>query len=216
MDDSEITPLLETLLNILGKIILTCAYDTGNKPLCESKSLVLLTQSHSSSLAQEIINLLRFLHGLVGWNQVLNAILMNKLNLAAYLLSEDCLMTAVNDCHTTDQQQYVVTACLNVIGAWDTRPRIGSVAEIENAFGTVVRVTQKGKLCLLMHDGGDVKRVPLNNLKMIEQPSFNLDRMPLGENLTKIWASLLASKQNNYMGNNDRKYVYGKYKLHWS
>lgn len=210
MDDPEILPLLETLLNILGKIILTCSYDTGNKPLCESKSLVLLTQSHSSSLAQEIISLLRSLHGLVGWNQVLNAILVNKLNLAAYLLSEDCLMTAVSDGHTTDQQQYIVTACLNVIGAWDVRPRIGTVAEVENSFGTIVRVTQKGKLCLLMHDTGDIKRVPLTNLKLVEQLLFNLDRMPLGENLTKIWASLLTSKQNNYMGSNDRKFVYGK------
>lgn len=209
MDDPEIPTLLETLLNILGKIILTCSYDTGNKPLCESKSLVLLTQSHSSSLGQEIINLLRSLHGLVGWNQVLNAILVNKLNLAAYLLSEDCLMTAVNDGHTSDQQQYIVTACLNVIGAWDVRPRIGTVAEIDNTFGTIIRVTQKGKLCVLMHDNGDIKRIQLNNLKLVEQSQYNLDRMPLSDNLTKIWASLLVSKQNNYMGNNDRKFVYG-------
>ncbi|KAK9747381.1 Regulator of chromosome condensation (RCC1) repeat [Popillia japonica] len=213
MDDQEISALLETLLNILGKIILTCSYDTGNKPLCETKSLVLLTQSHSSSLAQEIINLLRSLHGLLGWNQVLNAILINKLNLAAYLLSEDCLMTAVNDGRTTDQQQSIVTACLNVIGAWDVRPRIGTVAEIDSNYGTIVRVTQKGKLCILMHDNGDIKRVPLTNLKLVDQLAFNLDRMPLGENLTKIWASLLISKQNSYMGNTDRKFIYGQVNL---
>lgn len=137
MDDSEIAPLLEKVLNVLGKIILTCMYDIGNKHSTASKSLVLLTQSHSSTIAHEIIDLLRSLHGLPGkwilcrdffvnkllfkgWNQVLNAILIQKLNLAAYYLSDACL-ALMNEGPTCDQQHYIVVACLNVIGAWDSR-----------------------------------------------------------------------------------------------
>lgn len=58
MDNPGIQPILERLLGILGKIVLTCCYDTGNKPLPDSKSAVLLTQTHSNTLAQEVIHLL--------------------------------------------------------------------------------------------------------------------------------------------------------------
>lgn len=104
MDNPDIPSVLEKLLNILGNyirglnpppvltssyaagnIIITCSYDTGNKPLASNKSLVLLTQSHSSTLAQELINLLRGLHGVLGWNQILNVILNQKLNLAGFV-----------------------------------------------------------------------------------------------------------------------------------
>lgn len=207
MDNPEIPSLLERLLNILGKTCLTCVYDTGNKPLCETKSLVLLTQSHSSTLAQEIVNLLRVLHGLVGWNQVLNAILVQKLNMAAYLLSEQSLLPVFNEGATSDHH-YMVSAALNTIGAWDSRPRIGAVVEIDGTQGTVVRVTQKGKLCVQMHSLGEIKKVSLNSLKILPQLNFNLDRMPFSENLVKIWALLLLNKQNNSW-NQERKLSYG-------
>ncbi|XP_017782464.1 PREDICTED: E3 ubiquitin-protein ligase HERC2 isoform X2 [Nicrophorus vespilloides] len=208
MDNSEILPLLEKVLNILGKIILTCSYDTGNKPLCESKSLVLLTQSHSSTLAQEIINLLRTLHGLVGWNQVLNAILVNKLNTAAYFLSEPNVLSVFNE-PTNEPQHYMVTASLNVIGAWDVRPRIGAVAEVDGSVGSVIRVTQKGKLCVQIHDTGEIRKVALPGLKLIQPINFNLERMLFGDNLVKTWATLLLNKQYSFCIY-DRKPVYGQ------
>lgn len=210
MDNPDIPTLLEKLLNILGRITLTCSYDTGNKPLSESKSLVLLTQSHSSTLAQEIINLLRFLHGFVGWNQVLNSILMQKLNLAAYFLSDHCLMSMINDGPSPDNQHYMVIACMNVIGAWDVRPRIGAVVEIDGSTGTVVRVTQKGKLCLQVHNNGEIKKVQLNNLKLVANPSFSLDRMPLSESLIKIWATLLLNKQASSLNNHEKRPSHGE------
>jgi E3 ubiquitin-protein ligase HERC2 len=210
MDNSEIPTLLEKLLNILGKIILTCSYDTGNKPQSATKSLVLLTQSHSSTLAQEIIYLLRSLHGLVGWNQVLNAILAQKLNLAAYFLSDTCLMSMINDGNTSDQQHYMVIACLTVIGAWDVRPRIGGVAEVDGLRGTIVRVTPKDKLCVQIHETGENRKVFLPNLKLMPQLEFNFDRMPLGESLIKTWASLLLNRQNSTLNSHERKPLHGQ------
>ncbi|KAJ8985747.1 hypothetical protein NQ317_014400 [Molorchus minor] len=212
MDNPEISPLLEKLLNILGKVVLTCSYDTGNKPLSSSKSLVLLTQSHSSTLAQEIINLLRSLHGLLGWNQILNAILIQKLNLAAYFLSDVCLTTMMNDGPTSDQQHYMVVACLNVIGAWDVRPRIGAIAEIDNTQGTVIRVTPKGKLCVQIHDTGDMKKVPIASLKLLEMNDFNFGRMPLSENFIKTWANLLLIRHNS-LNSHERKLCHGQVNL---
>ncbi|KAG5897066.1 hypothetical protein JTB14_025882 [Gonioctena quinquepunctata] len=211
MDNPEIPHLLENLLNILGKIVLTCSYDTGNKPLPTSKSLVLLTQSHSSTVAQEIINLLRSLHGLLGWNQILNSIMIQKLNLAAYFLSDACFTTMMNDGPTSDQQHYMVVACLNIIGAWDTRPRIGAVAEIENSQGTVIRVTPKGKLCVQMHETGEMKKVPVNSLKLLGSIEFDFDKMLLGESFIKTWANLLILKHS--LNNHDRKSYHGQVNL---
>lgn len=189
---------------------MTCSYDTGNKPFSESKSLVLLTQSHSSTLAQEIINLLRSLHGIVGWNQVLNTILMQKLNLAAYFSSDHCLMSMVNEGSSPDEQHYMVIACLNVMGAWDVRPRIGAVAEVEGSTGTVVRVTQKGKLCVQLHDRGEVKKVQLNGLKLVGNEAFSLERMPLSESLIRIWATLLLNKQGSGLSNHEKRPTHGE------
>ncbi|CAH1964040.1 unnamed protein product [Acanthoscelides obtectus] len=210
MDNPDIPPLLEKLLNILGKIILTCSYDTGNKRAATSKSLVLLTQSHSSTIAQEIINLLRTLHNLLGWNQVLNAILVQKLNTEAYYLSDAYMSSSFNDV-TSDQQQYMVVACLNVIGAWDIRPRIGAIAETDNVQGTVVRVTPKGKLCAQLHGTGEIKKIPIGNLKLLDNMEFNFDKMVLNENFVKTWASLLMIRQT--LGAYDRKSYNGQVNL---
>lgn len=209
MDNPEIQPLLEKLLYILGKITLTCCYDVGNKPLPDSKTLVLLTQSHSNTLAQEIINLLRTLHGLVGWNQVLNAILLQKLNLAAYFLSDTYLMSNSAD-GSLSEQQYLVMACLNLVGAYDSRPRVGAIAELEAGFGTINRVTQKGKLCIQLHNNGEIKKVSFTNLKLVFDPHFNLDRMPLSEGLIKVWAILMLNKQSSSNGSHERRISHGK------
>lgn len=207
LDNPDIGTVVERLLNVLGKIVLTCLYDIGNKPLCEAKSLVLLTQSHSSTLAQEIVNLLRTLHGLVGWNQMLNSIIINKLNAAAYLLSEQCLIPSLVDSITTEYH-FMVAACLYMIGAWDSRPRIGAVIEVDSTLGTVVRVTQKGKLCIQTHETNEIKKISLNNLKLSPMQLFNLDRIPFSENLIKTWGLLLLNKQNFW--NQERKSNYGQ------
>jgi E3 ubiquitin-protein ligase HERC2 len=49
---------------------------------------VSLTASHSSTVAEECITLLRSLHSLPVWNQALNHILANKLSVAGDLLTE--------------------------------------------------------------------------------------------------------------------------------
>ncbi|XP_050303138.1 E3 ubiquitin-protein ligase HERC2 [Anthonomus grandis grandis] len=210
MDNCEIQCVLEKLLNILGNIIITCSYDTGNKPLARSnKSLVLLTQNHSSTLAQEIINLLRSLHGVLGFNQVLNAILNQKLNLAGYFLSDLC---TTNEAMNSDQQQYMVVACLNVIGAWDVRPRVGASAEIDGVPGTVTQVTPKGRLCLQFHDSGEVRKVSIKDLKLLPAPEFTFDKMPMNETSVKTWANLLLIRHSS-LNAHDRRSYHGQVNL---
>lgn len=202
LDNPDILPVLEKLIYILGHIVLNCTYDLDNKPTDEPKSSVLLTQSHSSTLAQEIINLLRNLHGLVGWNQVLNSILVEKLNIAAYFSHE------TDDLKSNDQHCMVIAA-LNVIGSWDVRPRVGAVVEIDSQEGTIVRTTQKGKLCVHLHGSNEIRKVLLNAIKSLPNPVFNLERMPLSENLIRMWAHLLLNKQSTVLNNNEKRPLHG-------
>lgn len=206
MDNPEISAVLEKLISILGRIVLTCPYDLKDKTSLTARSLVLLTQSHSSTVAQEIMNLLRTLHGLLGWNQVLNAVLMQKLNLAAYFLSEACLNSSIHDGHASDQQHFMVVACLNVIGAWDVRPRIGALVDIDASQGTIIGISTKGKLCVQIHENGEIRKAPIQNLRMLKDVEFNFDRMPLGESFIKTWANLFLIR-NTYT--QDRKFYHG-------
>lgn len=205
MDNPEIPRVLESLLSTLGKITLTCTYDTGNKPI-DSKSLVLLTQSHSSTLAQEIVSLLRHLHGILGWNQALNSILVQKLNFAAYYLLDSGILALNEGTSSLDAQHYLVVAAMNVIGAWDVRPRIGGVVEVDGMKGTIVKVTQKGKFGVQLFQSGEMRKVGFGNLKLLDIPRFNFDRMPLNESLVKVWASLLMNKQS---GQSEKRPVHG-------
>jgi E3 ubiquitin-protein ligase HERC2 len=104
----------------------------------------------------------------------------------------------------------MVIACLTVIGAWDVRPRIGGVAEVDGLRGTIVRVTPKDKLCVQIHETGENRKVFLPNLKLMPQLEFNFDRMPLGESLIKTWASLLLNRQNSTLNSHERKPLHGQ------
>lgn len=207
MDNPEIPPVIEKLISILGRIVLTCPYDVKDKSIYTAKSLVLLTQSHSSTVAYELMNLLRTLHNLLGWNQILNAMLMQKLNLAAYFLSEVCLNNSIHEGQTSDQQHYMVVACLNVIGAWDIRPRIGALAEVDGNEGTVIGISTKGKLCVQLHNNEEIRKAPIQNLKMLKDIEFHFDRMPLGESFVKTWANLFLIR-NTYT--QERKFYHGE------
>lgn len=209
LDNPEILPLLEKLIYILGHITLSCTYDGENKPTEEPKSSVLLTQSYNSTLAQEIINLLRILHGIVGWNQALNSILVHKLNTAAYYSSENAL-TMNNDGSRSYDVHCTIIAALNVIGSWDVRPRVGAIVEVDSQEGTVVRTTQKGKLCIHLHGSGEIKKVLLNAIKLMPNPMFNLERMPLSENMIRMWAQLLLNKQSTCLTYSEKRPVHGK------
>ncbi|XP_060526978.1 E3 ubiquitin-protein ligase HERC2 [Cylas formicarius] len=204
MDSPDIPVVSDKLLHILGNVIVTCSYDVGNKPAVGDKSLVLLTQSHSSTLAQEIVVLLRGLHTSLGWNQVLNAVIAQKLALAAYFLGAEGV--------ASDLQHFAVIACMNVVGGWDTRPRIGALAEVDGAPGTVIGVTPKGKLCVQLHETGEVKKVPVHGPKLAPQPEFSFEKMPMNEAAVKTWAGLLMIRHGS-PNPHERKSYHGQVNL---
>lgn len=208
MDNPDIQYVLEKLLQMLGTTLLTCVYDTPSPKTAESvdlKSLVPLTQTYSSTLAQEMINLLRILHGIVGWNQVLNAIIVQKLNLAAEYLTSGALTSALAESSNFDQSYCMMLAVMNIIGGSDTRSRIGALIEIESSTGTVCKITSKGKLGVQLQENGSIKKVALNSVKVVPDKTFNIDKIPLSENLIKIWSLLLLSNYGTSAVNYERR-----------
>lgn len=141
---------------------------------------------------------------------MLNAILINKLNMAQHYLKDAFVLSSPAE-NAPSEQQFLVTACLNVIGAYDSRPRIGAVANVEGSLGTVVRVTQKGKFCVQLHGSASVKKISVSSLKLVPDRLFLLDKMPLNDHLVKIWAGLVMNKSTGSYLNTERKAAYGKY-----
>lgn len=84
---------LDKLFHLLGYTSLTCPNDTTLHHDPKSvKPRVALTASHSSTVAEECVLLLRTLHTLPGWDHCLNQFLTTKLALAGELLNNGPLL----------------------------------------------------------------------------------------------------------------------------
>lgn len=84
---------LDKLFNLLGYTALTCFNDsTLQNDTKFVKPRVPLTASHSSTVAEECVILLRTLHNLSGWDHCLNQFLAAKLALAGELLTNGPLL----------------------------------------------------------------------------------------------------------------------------
>ncbi|XP_043274810.1 E3 ubiquitin-protein ligase HERC2 isoform X2 [Venturia canescens] len=192
-DNPDMTPFLEKAFQLLGQIALMCEAG-GNSELHANKCRVSLTASHSSTLAEELIALIRSLHLLPGWNGTINSFLTGKLSLASDLLSDGPLfhiqMNENGGEHSLLIQQTAMAALI-VIGGLDDRPRIGGLVEIDNEIGTICRFTPHSKLIVQMHgESGARKKVPFTAIKTINE-KFHLDRMTMSDALLSAWANLL-------------------------
>ena len=192
-DSPEMTPFLEKVFYLLGQIALMCEAG-GNSELHANKCRVSLTASHSSTLAEELISLIRSLHALPGWNASLNSFLTAKLSLASDLLSDGPLfhiqMNENGGEHSLLIQQTVMAA-LVVVGGLDDRPRIGGIVEVDGELGTVCKFTTHSKLLLQMHNETGVrKKVPFAAVTTVTN-KFHLDRMTMSDSLLSAWANLL-------------------------
>lgn len=88
-NQERIRQLIVQLFDVLGSICLFCPADLSllNIPR-EIKSKVLCSASHSSTIAEELIVLLRKLHTLPNWNEAINSFLAQKLCIAAEMFVE--------------------------------------------------------------------------------------------------------------------------------
>ncbi|MPC50772.1 E3 ubiquitin-protein ligase HERC2 [Portunus trituberculatus] len=127
-------------------------------------SCVAITSTHSSTVSEAIVSLVRTLHALPVWNSVINEAIVERLGLVAQLLSDlSQFQFKVDDCHPGSLacQATGIAASLAIIGGIDVRPRLGGeVALEEGLLGTIARIGQH-KVYVQPHEGGPLLRLSL-------------------------------------------------------
>ncbi|XP_014251481.1 E3 ubiquitin-protein ligase HERC2 isoform X1 [Cimex lectularius] len=186
--------VLERLLHLLGEVAITCHADI-HVYNGEIKVPVLLTPSHTSTLVEECISLIRKLHSLQEWNSVSNQLLTSKLTIAGDLLAHPLLNLQNEIDPDTVTMQCSAMAALLVLGGIDARPHIGSNVSVHGtADGVMCKITKRGKVVVQMDENSssNIRVVSLHAIKSHAQPQFCLDQMPMTDSLLETWATLLS------------------------
>ncbi|XP_020288916.1 E3 ubiquitin-protein ligase HERC2 isoform X1 [Pseudomyrmex gracilis] len=194
---NDMIQFLEKIFQILGEVALSCDVVSSSElqpNFIPKKYLWSLTASYSSTVAEELIWLIRFLHSLPGWNEAINRFLSAKLALTVDLFNDGPLyhiqINENNGAHNIRIQRTVM-ATLIVIGGLDNRIRIGGLVNFDGEVSTVCKFLKQSKIVIQLWNGnGTRKVVPFHTVKRISE-KFQLDRMPLTDSLISIWANLL-------------------------
>ncbi|XP_078045783.1 E3 ubiquitin-protein ligase HERC2 [Augochlora pura] len=191
-ENPSAVPFLERTFRIMGRIALSCDLGSSSEPYA-NRCRVSLTASHSSTIVEELVSLIRYLHTVLNWNVTLNAFLASKLSLASDLLSDGPLFhiqVNENGGENSLSIQQTVMATLVVIGGLDDRPRIGDLVDVDGQIGTIYRFTKHAKVLVKMHNSDIRHKLPFFSVKRIGE-KFRLDRMPLPDSFLSTWANLL-------------------------
>ncbi|XP_031621811.1 probable E3 ubiquitin-protein ligase HERC2 [Contarinia nasturtii] len=204
-DDNEshmVDKFIEKLFECLGRIVLFCPNDLSIlHGSVDVKSRVLLSSSNSSTIAEELVSLLRKLHTLPTWNNAISSYLSQKLCIAAEFFSE-----STDEQHgrqsivrhsTAESEKAYVLAALVTIGGCDPRPRVGMEIVNSGNDGTITAFTTKGKAIISnsISDSNiftEKKKVSIATAaSCANSTSFNMNRLPLNEMLLNSLTVLL-------------------------
>ncbi|OCT92505.1 hypothetical protein XELAEV_18015562mg [Xenopus laevis] len=196
----EMKNLVERLFSFLGSLLSTCSSDI---PLLRESTLqrrrvrpqASLTATHSSTLAEEIVALLRTLHSLNQWNSLINKYINSQLNSVTSIFEGKHFdMTVLEDYFPDSEGPEVgsLMAVLAVIGGIDSRLRLGGqVVQDEFGEGTVTKITPKGKITVQFHDVRTSRICPLNQLNPMPVVPFNVNNLPFTDSMLLVWAQLV-------------------------
>uniref|UniRef100_A0A8C9RA53 E3 ubiquitin-protein ligase HERC2 n=1 Tax=Scleropages formosus TaxID=113540 RepID=A0A8C9RA53_SCLFO len=199
--------LVEKLFGFLGSLLSTCSSDLpllreGSLRRRKSRPQASLTATHSSTLAEEIVAVLRTLHSLSQWNGLINEYINSQLgcigNIMAGRHSEATLLEEYFP-DTDGPMAGSLMAVLAVIGGIDGRLRLGGqVVHEEYGEGTVTRITPKGRITVQFHEMRTSRVCLLSQLKPLPVVSFSVNNLPFTEPMLGVWAQLVhlaGSKQ---------------------
>uniref|UniRef100_A0A8C0GP25 E3 ubiquitin-protein ligase HERC2 n=1 Tax=Chelonoidis abingdonii TaxID=106734 RepID=A0A8C0GP25_CHEAB len=192
--------LVEKLFGFLGSLLSTCSSDI---PLLRESTLrrrkarpqASLTATHSSTLAEEIVALLRTLHSLSQWNGLINKYINSQLTSITHIFAgKQSEGNDLEDYFTDSENPEVggLMAVLAVIGGIDGRLRLGGqVVHDEFGEGTVTRITPKGRITVQFYDMRTCRVCPLSQLKPLPLVAFNVNNLPFTEPMLSVWAQLV-------------------------
>ncbi|XP_048453850.1 E3 ubiquitin-protein ligase HERC2 [Rhincodon typus] len=192
--------LVEKLFVFLGSLLSTCSSDLpllrdGMLRRRKARPPASLTATHSSTLAEEIVALLRTLHTLNQWNGLINDYINSQLNCISEIMSDKVPeATVLEDCFPDSDNPEIsgLMAVLAVIGGVDGRLRLGGqVTHEEFGEGTVARITPKGKITVQFHDMRMYRVCPLSELQPLPMTSFSINNLPFADLMLSVWAQLV-------------------------
>lgn len=193
---------IEQLFECLGRIVLFCPNDLSIlHASVDVKSRVLLSASNSSTIAEEMVSLLRKLHTLPIWNNAISSYLSQKLCIAAEFFTESTDQAqgrqSIVRHSTADSEKAYVLAALVTIGGCDPRPRVGMHISNSGNDGTIVAFTTKGKVVISSSISESTIFTEKKKISMATATScanvmpFNMNRLPLNEMLLNSLTVLL-------------------------
>lgn len=186
-DTSRVDAIINQLFLLLGNISMNCPYDQSLTQLPVGiKTKVLSSASHSGTIVEELISLLRKLHTLPLWNDSINCFISQKMCVAT-----DMFIDTERDCNIYSEKLNVAAA-LNVIGGFDPRPRIGIDLVYDSVKCSIYRMTRSGTVILSIHGSNETKNISFAKIeKLVEQGIFSLSKLSLNEMLLNSWAVLM-------------------------
>lgn len=186
-DASRIESIVNQLFLLLGNITMNCPHDHSLTQLPVGiKTKVLSSASHSGTVGEELISLLRKLHTLPLWNESINAYISQKMCVAA-----DMFIDSERECNVYSEKLNVAAA-LSVIGGFDPRPRIGIDIVYDSVKCSIFRMTRSGTVILSVHRSNDTKNISFTKMeKLVEQGIFSLSKLSLNEMLLNSLAVLM-------------------------
>lgn len=204
-DESEshlVGKFIEQLFECLGRIVLFCPNDLSIlHASVDVKSRVLLSASNSSTIAEEMVSLLRKLHSSPIWNNAISSYLSQKLCIAAEFFTESTdeahgRQSIIRHSAAESEKAYVLAA-LVTIGSCDPRPRVGMHILSSGNDGTITAFTTKGKTVVsnTISDSTiftEKKKISISTAASCANVTqFNMNRLPLNEMLLNSLTVLL-------------------------
>ncbi|XP_052902276.1 probable E3 ubiquitin-protein ligase HERC2 [Anopheles moucheti] len=183
-DRSRVDSIIAQLFDVLGRISLTCPNDSSLlSSAVDAKSRVLYSASHSGTVAEEMVVLIRRLHTLPLWNESINSFMQQKLCLTADIF-------LVNELDTiTESEKRAIMGTLGTIGGCDSRPRIGLNITLDGVRGTISRMTKKGKVVMNVHGAAETKKIPIFKVaECADVGAFSLSKVTISEMLLNSWS----------------------------
>ena len=207
--------LHERLFHMLGHTALMCRTDGthyGDQGLLQKVrkgrgTRVSLTASHSSTIAEECIKLLRTLHRLPAWNRRINEYICLKMNLVNEIVSEIPILQmqlAEGDGENFTAQQSAIISSLSIIGGFDCRPRLGGMVTTEEGHSAIIcGINVHGKV-VVQGPEGDVRRMPLAIVSPKQDDHFQLEKFSINEDSLHIWSSLFYLAAQDFKIDKDK------------
>ncbi|XP_062251671.1 LOW QUALITY PROTEIN: E3 ubiquitin-protein ligase HERC2 [Platichthys flesus] len=193
--------LVEKLFTFLGTLLSTCSSDLpllreGSLRRRKSRPQASLTATHSSTLAEEIVAVLRTLHSLGQWTSLINDYINAQLSAIGDVIagcqSEACFLEEYFP-GSEGPRVGSLMAVLSVIGGIDGRLRLGGqVIHEEYGEGTVTRITPKGRITVQFHEMRTCRVCLLSHLRPLHAVSFSVQNLPFTEPMLAVWAQLVS------------------------